>query len=45
MHPLRQSLRLKALRRRARASFTARDLRAFLMAYCACFLAVSAFIA
>ncbi|HUQ13476.1 MAG TPA: hypothetical protein VM055_04295 [Novosphingobium sp.] len=46
-HPLRQSLRFGELKRRSRrpARFTAQDLREFLMAYCACFMAVSAFIA
>ena len=45
-HPLRQSLRFAALKRRSRESrFSMQDLREFLMAYCACFLAVSTFIA
>ncbi|MET0179375.1 MAG: hypothetical protein ABW194_02690 [Novosphingobium sp.] len=47
-HPLRRRLRLAALRRRIRVPnrrFTAQDLREFLVAYCACFLAAYAFIA
>lgn len=46
-HPLRQAIRINALKRRARAParLTAQDVREFLMAYCACFLGVSAFIA
>lgn len=45
-HPLRQTLRFVALKRKSRAPhFTMQDLREFLMAYCACFLAVSTFIA
>jgi hypothetical protein len=35
----------KSLPSRRRAGFTIDDLRDFLMAYCACFMAVSAFIA
>ena len=45
-HPIRQSLRFAALRRKSRAGrVSMQDLREFLMAYCACFLAVSTFIA
>lgn len=45
-HPFRQSIRFADLKRTARAKrFTMQDLREFLMAYCACFLAVSTFIA
>ena len=46
-HPLRQAIRFTALKRKSRAPdrFTGQDLREFLMAYCACFMAVSAFIA
>lgn len=45
-HPLRQSLRFTELKRTTRTPrFTMQDLREFLMAYCACFLAVSTFIA
>lgn len=52
-HPFRQSLRFAdqslrfaELKRKSRAPrFTMHDLREFLMAYCACFLAVSTFIA
>ncbi len=46
-HPLRQSLRFRSLKRRSRAPsrLTAQDLREFLMAYCACLMGVSAFIA
>lgn len=49
-HALRTRLRFLALKRASRktglkSSLTAQDLRDFLMAYCACFLAVSAFIA
>lgn len=46
-HPLRQALRFNQLKRRSRATvaITATDVREFLMAYCACFLAVSTFIA
>jgi len=45
-HPLRQSLRFAELKRKSRAPrFAMQDLREFLMAYCACFLAVSTFIA
>lgn len=42
----RARLRFLALKRASRKSgLTAQDARDFLMAYCACFLAVSAFIA
>ena len=43
----RQTVRFAALKRaaRRRPAITAQDLREFLMAYCACFLAVSTFIA
>ena len=46
-HRLRTRLRFHALKRATRqpSGFTAQDLREFLMAYCACFMAVSAFIA
>ena len=45
-HPLRQSLRFAELKRKSRSQrFAMQDLREFLMAYCACFLAVSTFIA
>lgn len=53
-HPFRQSLRFAVLRQQARSHreperiagrFSLQDLREFLMAYCACFLAVSTFIA
>lgn len=45
-HPLRQSLRFAALKRKTRAAkVSMQDLREFLMAYCACFLAVTTFIA
>ena len=45
-HPLRQQLRFAELKRKSRAPrFTMQNLREFLMAYCACFLAVSTFIA
>jgi hypothetical protein len=45
-HTLRTRLRFVALKRASRRSrITAQDARLFLMAYCACFLAVSAFIA
>lgn len=45
-HPIRQSLRFAELKRKSREPrFTMQDLREFLMAYCACFLAVSTFIA
>jgi hypothetical protein len=45
-HTFRTRLRFHALRRASRRSaITAQDARDFLMAYCACFLAVSAFIA
>ena len=43
----RQTVRFAALKRAARrpSAITAQDVREFLMAYCACFLAVSTFIA
>jgi hypothetical protein len=43
----RARLRFTALKRatRANAGLTMQDVREFLMAYCACFLAVSTFIA
>ena len=45
----RQSVRFATLKRAARGqagpAITAQDVREFLMAYCACFLAVSTFIA
>jgi len=44
----RQTVRIAALKRAARQpsrAITAQDVREFLMAYCACFLAVSTFIA
>ena len=53
-HALRTRLRFLALKRASRdsgparsdsARLTMQDAREFLMAYCACFLAVSAFIA
>ena len=52
-HALRTRLRFLALKRASRSSpvrsdsarLTMQDARDFLMAYCACFLAVSAFIA
>ena len=46
-HALRTRLRFLALKRASRRShrLTMQDAREFLMAYCACFLAVSAFIA
>ena len=49
-HALRTRLRFHALKRASRSSpgrsgLTMQDAREFLMAYCACFLAVSAFIA
>jgi hypothetical protein len=47
-HPLRRRLRLAGIRRRIRPSptrLTAQDVRDFLLSYCACFLAVSAFVA
>ena len=45
-HTFRARLRFIALKRASRRSgLTAQDAREFLMAYCACFLAVSAFIA
>ena len=46
-HALRTRLRFLALKRATRRSrgLTMQDAREFLMAYCACFLAVSAFIA
>lgn len=45
-HTFRARLRFIALKRAARPiGFTAQDARDFLMAYCACFLAVTTFIA
>jgi len=47
-HRFRRTVRFAALKRATRQSrpvITAQDVREFLMAYCACFLAVSAFIA
>ena len=45
-HTFRTRLRFVALKRASRRSgLTAQDAREFLMAYCACFLAVSTFIA
>ena len=51
-HAMRTRLRFLALKRASRtpsgrrdAALTMEDARDFLMAYCACFLAVSAFIA
>ena len=46
-HPFRRQIAFAALRRAARSQprITAQDVREFLMAYCACFLAVSAYIA
>jgi hypothetical protein len=45
-HTFRTRLRFSALKRESRrGGFTVQDVRDFLMAYCACFLAVSAFIA
>ena len=47
-HAFRRQLAFAALRRSVREPrplFTAQDVREFLMAYCACFLAVSAYIA
>ena len=45
-HPIRQSLRFAELKRKSRVPrLSMQDVREFLMAYCACFLAVSTFIA
>ena len=46
-HPFRRTVRFAALKQSARRAplLTMQDVREFLMAYCACFLAVSAFIA
>ena len=45
-HTFRSRLRFLALKRASRRSaITAQDVREFLMAYCACFCAVSLFIA
>ena len=46
-HRLRTRLRFQTLKRASRrpSGITAQDLREFLMAYCACFMTVSAFIA
>ena len=46
-HAFRTRLRFLALKRATRKNvgLTMQDAREFLMAYCACFLAVSAFIA
>lgn len=46
-HPFRQSIvpGARLARPPRRSGLTAQDLREFLMAYCACFMAVSAFIA
>jgi hypothetical protein len=46
-HAFRTRLRFLALKRATRenAGLTMQDAREFMMAYCACFLAVSAFIA
>ena len=47
-HAFRRQLAFAALRRSVREPrplLTAQDVREFLMAYCACFLAVSAYIA
>lgn len=45
-HTLRTRLRFIALKRASRRKRnTAQDAREFLMAYCACFMAVTAFIA
>ena len=46
-HAFRTRLRFLALKRATRKNvgLTMQDVREFLMAYCACFLAVSAFIA
>jgi hypothetical protein len=46
-HPLRRRIAFNAAKRAVRrpTGITAQDVREFLMAYCACFLAVSAFIA
>ena len=54
-HPFRQSLRFAVLKQKMRRTevepegpakrISMQDLREFLMAYCACFLAVSTFIA
>ena len=46
-HPFRRTMRFAALKQAARRGplLTAQDVREFLMAYCACFLAVSTFIA
>lgn len=46
-HPLRRRIAFAAARRATRRAprITAQDVREFLMAYCACFLAVSTFIA
>ena len=45
-HTFRSRMRFVALKRASRRSaITAQDVREFMMAYCACFLAVSVFIA
>jgi len=46
-HPFRRTVRFAVLKRATRRGplITAQDVREFLMAYCACFLAVSTFIA
>jgi len=48
-HTFRTRLRFQALRRASRRSpprwLNAQDVRDFLLAYCACFMAVTAFIA
>jgi hypothetical protein len=46
-HPLRRRIAFAAARRAVRepTGITLQDVREFLLAYCACFLAVSAFIA
>ncbi len=45
-HPFRRSLRFTELKRQTRLPrISMQDLREFLMAYCACFLAISTFIA
>lgn len=45
-HAFRARLRFLAVKQAARrGAITAQDVREFLMAYCACFLAVSTFIA
>lgn len=44
-HPFRRRIAFAASSPGARRGITAQDVREFLMAYCACFVAVSAYIA